>query len=89
MYPFIMSALAQGKSVPEDLSLLVVDDHPNVALGMGIDTMVLPRERIGAEAVDMMEDILQGRIETGKFGDSWFHEAQDKIFRQVSLTGPG
>lgn len=58
----LMALRESGIQVPQDMSIVAMDDHA-VAAGVdpGITIVALPNERMGSEAVQMLMDIRDGR----------------------------
>lgn len=52
--PIIHAAVLCGVQVPRDLSVITVADEPDTSLGRPISTFVLPQERMGRAAVEML-----------------------------------
>ena len=54
MRPLLIGAMLVGKRVPQDLSLILFSTSEREALHLPIDTMILPEEQIGRQAVAML-----------------------------------
>ncbi len=48
------TAVEMGLKVPGDLSVLTIEDHPVTELGVTMDTLLIPNDRVGSEAVSML-----------------------------------
>ena len=57
-----MALRESGIRVPQDMSIVAMDDHA-VAAGVdpGITTVAMPHERMGSEAVHMLMEIRDGQ----------------------------
>jgi LacI family transcriptional regulator len=53
------AAVSNGLRVPEDLSIVVVNDEPTMPLGPTMSTVVLPCETMGRRAVQMLMSLIE------------------------------
>ncbi|MDX1931702.1 MAG: LacI family DNA-binding transcriptional regulator [Capsulimonadales bacterium] len=62
MRPILIAALARGRRIPEDLSVIDITAHNRETISVPVDSMVLPQLEIGRRAVEMLLDkIADGR----------------------------
>lgn len=59
--PIVVAAWQVGLQIPQDLSVVCIDENPSATLGFKFDTVVTPLEEIGQQAVRAVVGRIEGK----------------------------